>query len=75
MRACMCVCVCVCVCASVRACMRVCFLNTKGDFGQVCPAGFCSYNISQWSLTFRSFMTLFDDAFEAPETQVSLTDV
>ncbi len=51
------------------------FLNTKGDFGQVCSPGFCSYNINQWSLTFRSFMTLFDDAFEASVTQVSLTDV
>ncbi len=39
-----------------------CFvLNTKGDFGQVSPVGFC--------LTLRSFMTLFDDAFEASETQ------
>ncbi len=52
-----------------------CFLNTKGDFGQVCSAGFCSYNISQWSLTFRSFMTLFDDAFEASETETSRTNL
>ncbi len=50
-------------------CVFVFVLNTKGDFGQVSPAGFCSYNISQYSLTLRSFMTLFDDAFEASETQ------
>ncbi len=54
---------------------HVSFSNTKGDFGQVCPAGFCLYDISQSSLTFRRFMTLFDDAFEAYETLVSLTDV
>ncbi len=55
--------------------ISVSFSNTKGDFGQVCPAGFCLYDISQSSLTFRRFMTLFDDAFEASETLVSLTDV
>ncbi len=60
---------------AVQSLCEFVFPHTKGDFGQVCPAGSCSYHISQWSLTFRFFIKLFDDAFEASETRVSLTDV